>query len=478
MKRFYIILTICVFGLINLKSYASLNPPCEIPGTLVAMQNGAEVCCFNNGTNIDFTVNNTPNVWCPATILWLWDFGDGSTPVWGNSSISHQYLVPGTYNVKVVTADVNQHQFSTVPAFTLTITIQNVTDCPSCPVIHWDYNKVDCNYLYVSFVNGTVFPSCNSSLAHYTWDFGDPASGPINNTSTTANPSHVFTHPGNFTVILWIIIPGICQISKQYTINVSSSSPQFPYPQLTFNNPTYIGLPVTFNFAGNTSSSATINFGDGVTTSWNLATPISHTYNHTGIFHVFLTLNSDLCPFTLEYIVEILPTTKIELPCFDCIGSFSPEPGKKYIASAWVREDGAGPTNFTFTNPTLRLIFISAGNIHTALPDMLAEGDVIDGWQRIEGEFTVPSDAVNMIIKLNCNSGNCLFDDVRVFPYDGTMKSYVYDPVTLKLAAELDERNYATLYEYDEEGKLIRVKKETERGVMTIKESRNHTSVK
>ncbi|HXB13923.1 MAG TPA: hypothetical protein VNZ45_18180, partial [Bacteroidia bacterium] len=60
----------------------------------------------------------------------------------------------------------------------------------------------------------------------------------------------------------------------------------------------------------------------------------------------------------------------------------------------------------------------------------------------------------------------------RVFPFNGTLKTYVYDPNTLRLAAVLDERNYATIYEYDEEGKLIRVKKETERGVMTIQESR------
>ncbi len=52
------------------------------------------------------------------------------------------------------------------------------------------------------------------------------------------------------------------------------------------------------------------------------------------------------------------------------------------------------------------------------------------------------------------------------------MKSYVYDPVTLRLAAELDDNNYATFYQYDEEGKLIRIKKETERGVETIQESR------
>ena len=42
--------------------------------------------------------------------------------------------------------------------------------------------------------------------------------------------------------------------------------------------------------------------------------------------------------------------------------------------------------------------------------------------------------------------------------------------------AELDERNYAKIYEYDEQGKLTRVKKETEMGVMTIQENRENNS--
>jgi len=45
--------------------------------------------------------------------------------------------------------------------------------------------------------------------------------------------------------------------------------------------------------------------------------------------------------------------------------------------------------------------------------------------------------------------------------------------VNLRLMAELDENNYATFYEYDDDGTLIRVKKETERGIQTIKESRS-----
>lgn len=65
------------------------------------------------------------------------------------------------------------------------------------------------------------------------------------------------------------------------------------------------------------------------------------------------------------------------------------------------------------------------------------------------------------------------FDDVRITPFNANMKSFVYDAVSLRLMAELDENNYATFYEYDNDGTLIRVNKETEKGIQTIKETRS-----
>jgi hypothetical protein len=47
--------------------------------------------------------------------------------------------------------------------------------------------------------------------------------------------------------------------------------------------------------------------------------------------------------------------------------------------------------------------------------------------------------------------------------------------VSLKYVAELDVNNFATFYEYDAQGNLVRVKKETERGIMTIQESKTHS---
>jgi len=64
-------------------------------------------------------------------------------------------------------------------------------------------------------------------------------------------------------------------------------------------------------------------------------------------------------------------------------------------------------------------------------------------------------------------------DDIRMYPKNGSVKSFAYNPINQKLMATLDENNIATFYEYDQEGNLIRTKKETERGIMTINESRS-----
>ncbi|MBA3705298.1 MAG: hypothetical protein H0W84_05205 [Bacteroidetes bacterium] len=161
-------------------------------------------------------------------------------------------------------------------------------------------------------------------------------------------------------------------------------------------------------------------------------------------------------------------------PCPNCIGSFAPEPGD-YILSAWVKKETNVPTDLTYTEPQISIDFPSTAFV--AGP-FVGTGQIIDGWQRIEEKFTIDPTATYINIKLNCLAGNCLFDDIRIFPVNGSMKSYVYDPINLRLVAELDERNYATFYEYDEEGKLTRVKKETEKGIMTIKENKNSSKKK
>ncbi|KIA97335.1 MULTISPECIES: vWA domain-containing protein [unclassified Flavobacterium] len=176
-------------------------------------------------------------------------------------------------------------------------------------------------------------------------------------------------------------------------------------------------------------------------------------------------------------------TASVKNFCDDCL-SFKPEPGKEYMLSAWVKEELLTQVK-TYENPAIKIIFYNrkeALDIPAHRIDSLsvkAAGNIIDGWQRIVQKFKIPEKTITIGIQLENNSPRIpvYFDDIRIHPLQGSVKSFVYDPETFKLMAELDENNYSTFYEYDNEGGLVRVKKETEKGIKTIQETRSGSMI-
>ena len=167
---------------------------------------------------------------------------------------------------------------------------------------------------------------------------------------------------------------------------------------------------------------------------------------------------------------ESLVPSCVNFSCLECIPitlikSPRSNNSNEYLISVWVASNSS--LNYGSTP--------AAGiSLQTNLGPFLPAGPVIDGWQRIEAYITVPV-STNLTITLTNNSGDvAYFDDLRFHPAKSNMKSFVYDNFTMRLIAELDENNYAMFYEYDDEGRLIRVKKETEKGVMTVKEARTN----
>jgi hypothetical protein len=150
---------------------------------------------------------------------------------------------------------------------------------------------------------------------------------------------------------------------------------------------------------------------------------------------------------------------------------FSPLQGQLMVVGAWVREKGnMADTVTSYRNTQVQLVF-SNGITRTLIPS----GNIIEGWQRIEDTVSIPPGITSFQLKLMSVNGNvpAYFDDLRIHPFNSNIKSFVYNPVNIRLMAELDENNYASFYEYDDDGTLIRVKKETERGIKTIKETRS-----
>jgi hypothetical protein len=145
---------------------------------------------------------------------------------------------------------------------------------------------------------------------------------------------------------------------------------------------------------------------------------------------------------------------------------------KKMLVSAWVREDCVIPCHKTDYDKSN--IEIWSNGVNIGVGTIKRSGPIIEGWQKIEGEFTVPANATAAEIRfINTNNAPMYVDDIRIHPFNANMKSYVYDPVNLRLVAELDANNYATFYEYDDEGTLIRTKVETKEGIKTITETRS-----
>ena len=102
-----------------------------------------------------------------------------------------------------------------------------------------------------------------------------------------------------------------------------------------------------------------------------------------------------------------------------------------------------------------------------------AEGKSVDGWKQVNAVFKVPTNVQSLSIQLNANGSQTWFDDIRVQPFNSSMKTFVYDPYTLRMMAMLDENNFATFYEYDNEGNLVRTKKETDEKIVTLQEIRS-----
>jgi hypothetical protein len=245
-------------------------------------------------------------------------------------------------------------------------------------------------------------------------------------------------------------------VSPSVTISPNAVSIYSGQPVTLVSSVSGGAYPYTYSWTPSTSLSCTTCYNPVSTPTSNITYALTVT-DHNG------------CTGTASALIDVSIAPPVNTPtsCDTCIGGLNLVPGKTYLVSIWAKNNVTSPADTDYKEPAVKVEFGA-----TVFGPFLPQGRIIDGWQRIEGQFTVPLTATTFNIVLSCKGGDCNFDDIRVFPFNGTLKTYVYDPITLRLAAVLDERNYATIYEYDEEGKLIRVKKETERGIMTIQESR------
>lgn len=196
----------------------------------------------------------------------------------------------------------------------------------------------------------------------------------------------------------------------------------------------------------------------------SVSTPVT-ALNET-LTDISFNMGANQCVPGTQVLKSVRAGTDLLLP------SFSPLPGNKVVISAWVKE-AQECKGLVYTGNQIIISTLAEGNPLSTLTAK-PSGNIIEGWQRYEVVADIPAEATAFTITLQATGDAAVYlDDIRVHPYSANMKSFVYSPENLRLMAELDENNYATFYEYDDDGTLVRLKKETSRGIITIRETRS-----
>ena len=158
--------------------------------------------------NVQFTdssfTNNTP------ITNFHWDFGDpgsGANNISGQVNPTHYYSGIGNYVVSFsITNNIGcvSTYYDTVYITPRPIAAFILSDSIICPG---------------TFVNCTNQSQSQSAITSLNWDFGDPGSG-VNNTTTYANPSHLYQAPGTYNITLIVTAANACSDTATHPVHV------------------------------------------------------------------------------------------------------------------------------------------------------------------------------------------------------------------------------------------------------------------
>ena len=157
---------------------------------------------------VQFTDLSTPG--SSSITEWLWDFGDGSTSTSQNPS--HIFTSNGNYTIELtVTTTVGSNTEETTNYI-------NVTSNPIGPTA--DFSGTPTSGLAPLTVQFTDLSTAGTSpITDWLWVFGD------GNTSTSQNPSHIYTTGGDYSVALNVTTSiGSDSEAKTNYINVQQGS--------------------------------------------------------------------------------------------------------------------------------------------------------------------------------------------------------------------------------------------------------------
>jgi PKD repeat protein len=190
----------------------------------------------NFSTQINGLTVNLLDMSTGGPTQWSWIFGNGSTSIQQNPSVT--YAQPGTYTICLVASSI---------CGDATIVCRNVTVNCAAPVANFDAQT---NGLSVTLTDQSV-----GGATQWSWSFGN------GNTSTTQNPSVTFTQPGTYTICLTASsqcgpgMPYCQQITVSCAPPVAAFTAQVNGLSVTLNDQSSGGPALwSWTFGNNTSS--------------------------------------------------------------------------------------------------------------------------------------------------------------------------------------------------------------------------------
>jgi gliding motility-associated-like protein len=240
---------------------------------------------FCDGSKVFFFANDTSK-----TLTYKWNFGDTASGYANNDSTAKPI-----------------HIFSKNGIYTITLLVSDTSSCSDTiakslvvfanPTADFKVQSVTCEGVSVDFT------AIDTSISNqYSWNFGDIFSG-FENTDSIANPAHLFSKTGAFTITLIVRNANGCSDTVQNTINI------LPKPKADF-----LWTNSCKNISTAFSDSSKAGAGDSlVVWKWNLGNAAlssirnpQTTYNGTGNYDVeLIVLSYGGCRDTMKKTIKV-----------------------------------------------------------------------------------------------------------------------------------------------------------------------------
>ena len=336
----------------------TITQPVQIWSTPAAAFAFATTPC-SNGT-VQFQDQSTATQ--AVVTSWLWEFEPYQYSTLQHPSYTY-FKVDTCYQVKLIITDSHGcsdtivQQVCVPAAFAVEFTAQNT-----------------CAGSATQFTSQLVAPA-NDIINSYQWNFGDPASGSANS-SSAANPSHIFSQPGFYTVTL--NTTDIYGCSSTYILNITVNAlPVAAFTTEVEECDNTVTFTSTSLGVAAPVASCTWLFGDG--TSQTIAAPVNtvvHTYAAGGTYSVTLTVTDENgCTNTVTQEILINPclVAAMMLPdtltCQNYSLTFSDRStgGAGITGWQWTWGDGSIPTIYTTYLPTVTHTYTQPGQYWVSL---------------------------------------------------------------------------------------------------------------